>query len=282
MYPLYKYCNIYPFISHTQAQTNMAVYLCFLLFLVISYVSACDRCVHQSKAAYFSASAPLSAGACSYRSLALSFNGGHVAAGVPSLYRNGVGCGACFQIRCKNQKVCSSGGTKIVLTDLNRSNKTDFVLSDSAFMAMARNGMAQQVSKLGIVDIEYKRVPCDYKSQNLSVRVEQSSQKPHYLAITFLYQGGQTDIVAVDIAQVGSSNWSYLSRNNGAVWDTSLVPAGPLQFRLVVTGGYDGKWVWAKKVLPANWKPGGVYSSDVQISDIAQEGCSTCDIGNWN
>ena len=94
-----------------------------------------------------------------------------------------------------------------------------------------------------------------------------------------MYQGGQTEIVAVDVAQVGSSNWSFMSRNHGAVWDTSRVPQGALQFRLVVTAGYDGKWIWAKKVLPADWKNGLIYDSGLQITDIAQEACSPCDDG---
>lgn len=125
------------------------------------------------------------------------------------------------------------------------------------------------------------RVPCEYKNQNLALRVEESSQKPHYLAIKILYQGGQTEIVAIDVAQVGSSNWGFLTRNNGAIWDTSRVPAGALQFRFLVTAGFDGKMVWAKNVLPANWKPGMIYDTKVQISDIAKEGCSTCDDGIW-
>lgn len=112
--------------------------------------------------------------------------------------------------------------------------------------------------------------------------MEESSQKPHYLAIKILYQGGQTEIVAIDVAQVGSSNWGFLTRNNGAIWDTSRVPAGGLQFRFLVTAGYDGKTVWAQNVLPANWKPGMIYDTKVQISDIAKEGCSTtCDDGSW-
>lgn len=36
----------------------------------------------------------------------------------------------------------------------------------------------------------------------MAVRVEESSKKPDYLAIKFLYQGGQTEIVGVDVAQV--------------------------------------------------------------------------------
>ena len=45
------------------------------------------------------------------------------------------------------------------------------------------------------------RVPCEYKNKNLAVRVEEPSRKD-YLQIKFLYQGGQTEIVAVDVAQV--------------------------------------------------------------------------------
>lgn len=81
--------------------------------------------------------------------------------------------------------------------------------------------------------------------------------------------------------QVGSSSWRYMTRKYGAVWETDRVPAGPLQLRLVVTGGYDGKWVWAQSVLPAEWKVGMVYDTGLQINDIAQEGCSTCEEGEW-
>ncbi|XVE67252.1 hypothetical protein DITRI_Ditri08aG0145500 [Diplodiscus trichospermus] len=258
----------------------MAPFLC-LLFLLFSSATACDRCVHQSKAAYFSKASALSSGACGYGYLALGLSGGYLAAAVPSLYKDGAGCGACFQIRCKDSKLCSSKGTRVTLTDLNHNNQTDFVLSSRAFMAMANQGMGQDILKLGIVDVEYKRIPCEYKSQNLAVRVEESSQKANYLAIKLLYQGGQTEVVAIDVAQVGSSNWSFMSRNHGAVWDTSRVPNGALQFRFVVTAGFDGKWIWAKSVLPADWKTGVVYDSGVQITDIAKEGCSPCDDSHW-
>ncbi|GAV76992.1 Pollen_allerg_1 domain-containing protein/DPBB_1 domain-containing protein [Cephalotus follicularis] len=258
----------------------MAPFLWFLIFL-FSSATACDRCLHQTKVAYFSKASALSSGACGYGSLALNFNSGHLAAAVSSLYNDGAGCGACFQIRCKNSTLCTSKGTHVILTDLNLNNRTDFVLSSRAFRAMAKVGMDQDILKLGIVDVEYKRVPCDYKNQNLIVRVEESSKKPDYLAIKILYQGGQTEIVAVDVARVGSSNWVYMTRSHGAVWDTSRVPTGALQFRFVVTAGYDGKWIWAQNVLPDDWKTGVTYNSGVQISDIAQEGCSQCDDGKW-
>ncbi|CAO2813676.1 unnamed protein product [Amaranthus hypochondriacus] len=74
-----------------------------------------------------------------------------------------------------------------------------------------------------------------------------------------------------------------MSRKYGAVWETSRFPgAGPLQFRFVVTAGFDGKYICAKNVLPANWRPGVVYDSKVQIDDVALQGCSPCSDTHWN
>ncbi|KAJ8765039.1 hypothetical protein K2173_010515 [Erythroxylum novogranatense] len=257
----------------------MVPFLSFLSFL-ISYSTACDRCVHESKVAYFSEASALSSGACGYGSMAIDFNNGYLAAAVSSLYKDGAGCGACFQIRCKNSDLCSTIGATVIVTDLNKNNQTDLVLSSRAFKAMAKEGRAQDILKLGIANMEYKRVPCKY-NRNLAVRVEESSQKPNYLAIKVLYQGGQTEIVAMDVAQVGYASWGFMSRCYGAVWATSRVPTGALQFRFVVTAGYDGKWIWAQNVLPADWKPGEVCDTGVQITDIAQEGCSPCDERQW-
>ncbi|KAK9666701.1 hypothetical protein RND81_14G204800 [Saponaria officinalis] len=250
-------------------------------FVLISHAIACDRCVHQSKAAYFSSDSPLSSGACGYGSLALNFNGGFLASGVPSLYKNGAGCGACFQIRCNDSALCTKRGTKVIMTDLNKDTNVDFVLSSTAFESMAQPGKEQDVRKLGITNIEYKRIPCYYKGQNLAVRVEEFNIYPGYLAIKVLFQGGQTEIVGIDVSQAGAGNWYFMSRNYGAVWDTSRVPNGPLDFRFIVTSGYDGKFIWARNVLPSNWKPGVIYNTRAQITDIAQEDCSPCDTSVW-
>ncbi|KAH0457244.1 hypothetical protein IEQ34_015151 [Dendrobium chrysotoxum] len=261
----------------------MKLFAFFLVFpFILSLATACDRCVHKSKAAAFSSSSSLSAGACGYGSLALNFNGGFVAAANSEIFRDGVGCGSCFQIRCRNRELCNRAGVKVVVTDLNKSNTTDFGLGVRAFAALARPGMADGLKRLVITDVEHKRIPCEYPNKNLSIRVEESSRRPNLLTVKLMYQGGQTDIVAVDVARVGSAAWQFMTRSYGPVWTTSRAPGGPLQFRFVVTGGYDGKWVWAQQaVLPPEWRSGEVYDAGVQITDIAQEGCSPCDTQEW-
>ena len=61
-------------------------------------------------------------------------------------------------MRCMNTTLCTKQGTKIIVTDLNNNNRLAFVLSSRAFRAMAYKGMDQDVLKLGLVDVEYKRL----------------------------------------------------------------------------------------------------------------------------
>lgn len=261
----------------------MALYLCLLFLTVLSSAAmACDRCMHQGKVTSFTGASPLDSGACGYGKFATKLNRGYTAAAAPSIYKNGAGCGACFQLRCKNPKLCTKQGTKVVVTDFHGDNKTDFVLSPKAFSAMAQKGMNKYIAKLSILDAEYKRIPCEYKSHNLTIRVEESSRRnPDYLAIKPLYQGGQTEILLIDVGSSSQSQWNSMRRNHSAIWETDSVPSGALRFLFVVTGGFDPKFYWTETVLPEDWKTGELYDTGVLIDDIAKEGCSPCDDSIW-
>lgn len=175
----------------------------------------------------------------------------------------------------------------MVLTDFHRSNRTDFLLAGPAFAGLAKPGMAQELNRRDALSVEYKRIPCEYKEKNLSIRVEEAGDRSRgKLVVKLLYQGGQTDVLAVEVAPVGSSSeWRFMTRAYGPVWSTDRAPAGPLQFRAVVTGGYDGKWVWAEQeVLPADWRPGQVYDTGVRIVDVARDasrGCTAAAMDDW-
>lgn len=200
------------------------------------------------------------------------------------IYRNGVACGACYQMRCTDPQLCTKSGATIVVTDLTENYQADFVVPRSTFSSLALANKGSELIRAGIIDIEYKRVPCEYDDQNMLVKVDKLSRYPNYLAVQFLYQGGQTDIVSVYVTQVGSSVRQYMSRNYGAVWDIDQPPQGALQFGFVIYKGLKGKRVSpTKTVLPSDWKVGGVYDSGLQISDVSSENCSPCDDngGGW-
>ncbi|KAG6572153.1 Expansin-like A2, partial [Cucurbita argyrosperma subsp. sororia] len=77
----------------------MGWFFTVLLLFIASFANACDRCIFQSKAAHYYEDAPTSyGGACGYGNLGLEMSQGYFAAAVPSLFREGMGCGACYQM----------------------------------------------------------------------------------------------------------------------------------------------------------------------------------------
>ncbi|CAL5040787.1 unnamed protein product [Urochloa decumbens] len=204
-------------------------------------------------------------------------NGGpHVAAA-----GDGAGCGACYQLRCADRRVCGGDGVKVVVAAGAANRTAGFQLPREAFAAMARSGMADQLAALGDnVEVQFRRVPCEYKKKNLTVRVEEGSRNPGQLGIRFLYQGGQTDIAAVEIAAQANHthtppSWRPMARLRRRLWRTTRAPAGPLRLRLVVTAGFSGKWLRAHDaVLPADWRPGQEYDTGLRVTDVALRTCS--------
>ncbi|KNA15181.1 hypothetical protein SOVF_100650 [Spinacia oleracea] len=75
----------------------MGIFLCIIFLLFSSASASCNQCV-LAKATFFRSSKGLSGGSCGYGAVALDFHGGHVAAAVPCIYKNGERCGACFQV----------------------------------------------------------------------------------------------------------------------------------------------------------------------------------------
>ncbi|KAI5602150.1 hypothetical protein POPTR_001G151500v4 [Populus trichocarpa] len=203
-------------------------------------------------------------GACGFGGYGRTVNDANVA-GVSRLFKNGTGCGGCYQVRCKASNLCSDDGVNVVVTDYGEGDKTDFILSTRAYARMARPNMALELFAYGVVDVEFRRIPCRYNGYNLMFKVHEHSRFPEYLAIVLLYQAGQNEILAVELRQEDCKEWRGMRRAYGAVWDIPNPPKGAISLKLQVCGSAGVTWVQADNVLPSDWKAGVAYDSAIQL-----------------
>ncbi|KAL5973795.1 hypothetical protein ACLOJK_030452 [Asimina triloba] len=241
---------------------------CLLLFLLALLPALCSayHTFTPSRAAYYGSKDGLgtASGACGYGEFGRKVYGGNVAA-VSKLFKGGVGCGACYQVRCTNPKLCKKDGVEIMVTDSGAGDNTAFILSTHGFSSMAYENKAKQLMAYGVVDIEYRRVPCKFPGHNLMVKVHEYSRFSEYLSIVFIFQAGQKDILAVELWQEDYKKWAAMRRSFGGVWDMPTPPKGPLKLRFLASEDGKKKWVELKNVIPRMWKPGTAYDSGIQL-----------------
>ncbi|XP_061343913.1 expansin-like B1 [Gastrolobium bilobum] len=205
-------------------------------------------------------------GACGFGYYGKTVNDGRVA-GVSGLWKNGAGCGACYRVRCKIPQYCDEYGAYVVVTDYGEGDRTDFIMSPRGYSSLGRNDDASaELSKYGVVDVEYKRVPCKYGgNNNVLLKVHESSKNPYYLAILVLYVGGTYDVTAMELWQEDSKEWRPMRRAYGAVFDAANPPRGDIKMRFQVSGSAGLNWVESKNVISSKWKGGAVYDTQIQL-----------------
>ncbi|PON34061.1 Expansin/Lol pI [Parasponia andersonii] len=240
-----------------------------LLMHAHAKASTCSDCFVQSRASYYpnSDEKGTDTGRCGYGSFGATLNGGDVSA-VSDLYRDGVGCGACYQVRCTNSAYCSDKGVTIVVTDHGSGDRTDFIMSSRAFGHMAQTtDAASSLLNLGVVDIEYRRVSCSYPNKNITIKIDENSSYPHYFAFVIYYQQGKKDITAVQLCETQNFVCKLLDRSHGAVWTTTSPPSGALQVRMLFSDDDgDESWVVPVNNIPEEWKAGETYDTGVQVN----------------
>ncbi|XP_004511738.1 expansin-like B1 [Cicer arietinum] len=204
-------------------------------------------------------------GACGYGDYGQTVNDGNVA-GVSWLWKNGSGCGACYQVRCKIPQLCDENGAYVIVTDYGVGDRTDFIMSPRGYSKLGKNGDASvELFKYGVVDVEYKRVPCKYNGYNVLLKVHDRSKNPHYLAILVLYVGGTNDVIAVQLWQEDCQEWRTMRRAFGTVFDAENPPRGEIKLRFQVSGSAGLSWVESKNVISSDWQAGAVYDSEIQF-----------------
>ncbi|GMI63954.1 expansin-like B1 [Hibiscus trionum] len=221
----------------------------------------------KSRATYYGSPDCLGSpkGACGYGEYGRTVNDANVAVVSCRLYKNGTGCGACYQVRCTNPQLCTDDGVNIVVTDYGEGDNTDFILSPRAYGRMAQSNKAGELYAYGVVEVQYKRIPCRYGGYKLQFKVHEHSKYPNYLAIVVLYQAGRTEILDAQVWQADCKEWIGMRRAYGAVFDTTSPPSGYVSLRFQVSGSAGVYWVEASNALPSNWEAGVAYESDVQL-----------------
>ncbi|NP_001132169.1 Expansin-B10 precursor [Zea mays] len=199
-------------------------------------------------------------GGCGYKDVNKPpFNSMGACGNIP-IFKDGLGCGSCFEIKCDKPVECSGKPVVVHITDMNYEPIAayHFDLAGTAFGAMAKNGEEEKLRKAGIIDMQFRRVKCKYGSK-VTFHLEKGCG-PNYLALLVNYVDGDGDIVAVDVKEKGSDTYEPLKHSWGAIWrkDSDKPLKGPLTVRLTTEGGtktvYDD-------VIPANWKANTAYTA---------------------
>ncbi|XP_021757765.1 expansin-like B1 [Chenopodium quinoa] len=221
--------------------------LIMMLLFVIGYGQKIN-----SRATYFGQANPN--GACGYGDYGRTANNGDVA-GVYRPYQNGIGCGACYQVKCKTGE-CTQDGVVVVATDFGMGDRTDFLFPAKTYAKMAQPGLEAELLSYGVVNIDYHRVPCTFGGSNFIVNIHEASRYPNYFAIIITYNPSLYDIVRIEVWQEETQEWKPMRKPFGAVWDLENPPTvnGGYRVRYLLRASNTNAatWVESPTLIPAN------------------------------
>ncbi|KAL6871549.1 hypothetical protein ACP4OV_014378 [Aristida adscensionis] len=187
-----------------------------------------------------------------------------IAAGSTPLYKEGEGCGACYEVKCTSNAACSGQPVTIVITDespggLFPGEVAHFDMSGTAMGAMAKRGKADKLRAGGVLRIQYRRVPCKYSGVNIAFKVDRGAN-PFFFEVLPEFEDDDGDLTAVDLMEAGSHVWTPMTHNWGATWRLNNGRKLNAPFALRLTSD-SGRKLVATNAIPAGWKPGKTYRS---------------------
>jgi len=208
------------------------------------------------------ASGTLSGGACGYGNILQYGYTVMNAASSPSLYQNGFGCGACYQIECVNdawsQGWCYPG--YVVVTVTNQCPATPqnplcavphahhLDLSYPAFTQLAPD-------RAGQIHTRVRRVKCN---TNGDIQFTLSGN-PYWLQLLVTNVGGAGTVDEVWV-QGNGGPWQKMDHSLGALFSLSGQAFGGMSLSFKVRSHLTKQWIYAQNVAPSSWNIGQTFS----------------------
>ncbi|KAL0303518.1 UNVERIFIED_CONTAM: Expansin-B4 [Sesamum radiatum] len=191
-----------------------------------------------------------------------------VSAGNNHLFKSGIGCGSCYQVKCSQNAACSGNPITVTITDECpgncNSDPIHFDLSGKAMGYLAKPGQADALRSAGRINIQYQRVPCYYKGTSITFRIDTGSN-PYYLAFVTEYINGDGEIGSMQLLPSNSKTPLFMQHVFGATWkaDIPLGIKGPYSVR--ITSLESKKTITAYNSIPADWAPGKYYIANINF-----------------